>query len=252
MTTAETYRALWRHRLFIIVLTGAVIGAAWYLTSRQTPVYQASTLVRVQQPGIDPGSVVSSLMASEQLAQTYAQIVETGALRGRLREVLEGRTDSAQIAALEINAEPVESLDLLWINARSATPSRAAAAANAMPVALRNFIRETGTVREKIVTVKRASVPTDPASPSLIRNLLIAGLLGLFFNGVLVILMELLGDRLPELDDLEQVIKKPVLATIPPLSLGSTPDVLEQPPSVAEAEAADASRPPLIERSGGG
>jgi capsular polysaccharide biosynthesis protein len=253
MTTAETYRALWRHRLFIIVLTGALIGAAWYLTSRQTPVYQASTLVRIQQPGVDPGAVVSSLLASEQLAQTYAKIVETGALRGRLREVVEGRPDSAQIAALEINAEPVESLDLLWINARSATPRLATEAANAMPVALRNFIRDTGTVRETIVTVKPASVPTEPSSPNLVRNLIIAGLLGLLFNGVLVVLMELLGDRLPEVDDLEQVVKKPVLATIPPLSLGGTPDVLEQPPSAGvTGGAADASRPSLIERSGRG
>jgi capsular polysaccharide biosynthesis protein len=254
MTTAETYRALWRHRFFIVVLTGIMIGVAWYFTSRQTPLYEASTLVRIQQTGTDPGSVVSALIASEQLAQTYAEILETGALRGRLREALDGRPDSEQIAELEIDAAPVESLDLLWINARSPSPSRAAAAANAMPVALRDFIRDTGTVRDKIVTVKPAGLPTDPSSPNLIRNLVIAGLLGLLFNGVLAVLVELLSDRLPDADDLEQVVKKPVLATIPPLSLlAGTPDVLEVSPvaNVAQGDG-DASRPSVLERSGRG
>ena len=41
VTAADVYRALWRHKFFIVAFPALLVGATWYFTDRQTPVYEA-------------------------------------------------------------------------------------------------------------------------------------------------------------------------------------------------------------------
>jgi capsular polysaccharide biosynthesis protein len=162
MSTADVYRALWRHKFFIVVLTGILVAAAWYFTSRQTPIYQASTLVRVEQRVVEPGNDLGSLNVGERLAQTYANIVETKTIRSSVFARLGDRT-APDTRDLKLSAEPVESLELLWISARSPNPQLAADAANAVPPALRQFISareqngELTAVHRRVRLARRAA-----------------------------------------------------------------------------------------------
>jgi hypothetical protein len=92
-------------------------------------------------------------------------------------------------------------------------------AANAVPWAMRAFVRKTGSRSERLVTVKPATMPTSPVSRQLPLKIAIAVMLGLIFNGALALLLELFRDRLPEPDELGQILGNPVLATIPMLRL---------------------------------
>jgi capsular polysaccharide biosynthesis protein len=87
VTAGDVYRALWRHKFFIVVLTAVFVGAAWYATSRQARRYEASTLVRVQERG-DTGN--QSLVAAQTLTQTYAEIIGSGALKGPIETFVAG------------------------------------------------------------------------------------------------------------------------------------------------------------------
>jgi capsular polysaccharide biosynthesis protein len=87
LTAADVYRALWRHKFFIVVLTAVFVAAAWYATSRQAQRYEASTLARVQERG-DTGN--ASLVAAQTLAQTYAEIIGSGALKGDIQTFVAG------------------------------------------------------------------------------------------------------------------------------------------------------------------
>jgi receptor protein-tyrosine kinase len=226
LSTGDVYRALWRHKYFIVILTAALVAAAWYFAKQQTPEYEASTLVRVQGRVADPADAVGSLVLGERLAQTYANIVETREFDNRVEAQVAGRTGST--VAFDLSAEPVEDLELLWINARSSSPGTAAAAANAAPIALRGFIQETGTLREQIVTVEPAERPTDPVSPNMVLIVTLAVMLGLVLNAGLALLIELLSDRLPDAERLEETTGKPILAHIPvldfPRSVARTPE----------------------------
>ena len=213
MIAGEIYRGLWRHKFFITALTAVLVAVSWYFTSRQTPVYEASTLVRVQQRIQDPGQALGALEASEQLARTYANIVQTRELYGRVTALVPSASQD-----VKISAEPVADLGLLWIKAKSSDPQHAAQVANAAPEALRSLISQTGTLRDQIVTVDRADTPVKPVAPNLKMNIAIALLLGLIFNGALALLIEVLSDRLPEPDELEAALGCPILATIPALS----------------------------------
>ena len=210
MTAGDVYRALWRHKFFIVVLTAACVFATWYATSLQTPTYEASTLVRIQS---------ASLQDSQDLALTYSEIVDSGALKPRIRRLVAGQIPPQDSAEVKVSSDPVEELELLWISARSDDPTRAAVVANAGPQALRRFISDTSKLGDKVVTVKAATTPSSPVSPDTSLNVAIALVLGLIFNSALVLLFEVFRDRLPEPEELGQDLGYPVLATIPTLRL---------------------------------
>jgi capsular polysaccharide biosynthesis protein len=246
LTAGDVYRALWRHKFFIVVLTAMFVGATLYVSSRESPEYEASTLIRVQERGPRAGDAGAALQAAQTLAQTYAKLVGSGALREEIRALLvrcTGQADSERsvapeesarvceplddvsnvrvsprrVAAVPLSASPVEDLDLFTITARSGNPTRAMLAANVAPLALRTFIRRTGARSEQIVVAKAAT--SSPVSRQLPLRIAIAIALGLIFNGALALLIELFRDRLPDPDELGQVVEQPLLATVPTLRL---------------------------------
>jgi capsular polysaccharide biosynthesis protein len=246
MSAGDVYRALWRHRVFIVVMTALMAGATYFFVSRETPQYSASTLVRVQERITDPTEAIGSLDASQRLAETYAKIIGSGALDQRVRTLATSQPNGNP-GSIHLSGSPVQDLDLLWITATSGSPDKAAQVANAAPPALRAFIQDTGTLRDQVVTIKPATPPTSPSSPRKTLALALALSLGLIFNCGLALLIEVLSDRLPESDELEVSLGYPVLATIPTLDFvgveASTVwggpgngDGRQPPPALAEAE----------------
>lgn len=221
MVALDLYRALWRRRYLIAILTLATVASAWFVVSRQTKIYKSTTLVRVEQQVTDPTQVGNALGVAQHLAQTYAQIVSTDAMATRIFSSLHGRVPRSHV---QISATPVQDLELLYISAKSPNPQEAAEVANAAPAALREFIAESqnaGTGKDLIVTVNPAGVSATPISPRVKLSLVIAFIAGLVFNGGLALLIEFLSDRLPPVDDLEAALGKPVLATVPMLTFRS-------------------------------
>jgi len=269
LTAGNVYRALWRHKLFILVLTAAFVAAVVYATVQQDREYEAGMLMRAQERGPNAGNASAALQASQDLAQTYAKIIGAGALKGEIRTFVaqcrrlgtsptqngpgaptgQGNSQSLKnatgppagsceslgvagisrfsprrVSEVSLSASPVQDLDLLSITARSKDPTNARIAANAVPWALRAFIRNTGSAStEKIITVKAATTPSAPVSRHLSLNIVIAIMLGLIFNGALALVLELFRDRLPEPDELERAVGRPVLATVPSLRLHPVP-----------------------------
>ena len=245
MTIADVYRALWRHRLFIVLLTTLLVAAAWFVTSRQTPEYETSALVRVQQRVEEANGGPMVVEDSQELAQTYAQIIGSGALRDRLDRAVPGA-----LADASLTASPVENLGLVWVTARSPSPEAAAALANAVPAALTSFIRSTGTLRDVIVTIRPAGVPTSPVSPSYTLNIALALFLGFIFNCALALFLEVLSDRLPESDKLEAATNRAVLATIPVLSFSRSKSPADDAVEAARHDRASRGSPSSGELTG--
>ncbi len=217
MTAPDLYRALWRQKWLIAVLTAVCVAATLFFSLNQTPVYKAETLVRIQQRIDQADQAFQSLEASQSLTKTYAEIIGTGALSDRVERGLRPRDPGIEVSLDDLTAEPVQDLELLTIGARSPNPDRARLIANAVPPELRAFIRETGTLRDSIATVAPASRPSSPASPNLFLNLALALILGLVVNSSIALLIEVLADRLPDPDELEDAMGMPVLATVPTL-----------------------------------
>lgn len=237
MPAADAYRSLWRHRLMIVLLTAIAGIAAYAFTRTQPTIYQADALVRIQQRASTPAEAYGSLGSLElgqRLAQTYARIVMTRSMHERVAEALEGRVPAGDIS---ISANPVGDVELLSISARSENPRATALVANATTVGLRNFITETGTLRDQIVVVDRAAIPSVPVSPRVKFTVAVALLFALLFNFALALARDFFADPLPDVDEWEERFGRPVLATVPPLHLKDASAVLSPRPELSGSPA---------------
>lgn len=223
MPAANIYRALWRHKVLIALLTLLAAAAAFLWTRTQPSIYEARALVRIQQRDAEPGSL-SSLEVGERLARTYAEIVETRSIAQRVQSILRGQMQGERFS---LSATPIGDVELLSVAARSESPRLAALAANATTRALREFIAETGTLRDQIVVVDQATVPDTPVLPRTKLTVALALLLALMLNGALALAREFFADRLPGVDEWPTRFRKPVLATVPPLELTSYTRIAE-------------------------
>ena len=211
---SDVYRALWRNRVFVVLITCIVVATAFALTSRETKLYTAYSLVRVQQTVQREDEVFGALLTGERLARTYERIAETGSVRELVEAELPGNMSGG---AAVIDARQLSNLELLQIAVTAPDPEVAAAVANEVPDALAGFIEKTGTFRDTITVIERASVPSIPTSPNLRLNLTLALMLGLILGGGLALLKESFSDRIKDVEDLEKVTRHPVIATIPNL-----------------------------------
>jgi capsular polysaccharide biosynthesis protein len=217
VNTGDVYRALWRHKIFIVVLTACFAAGAYFVTKRESPVYESSTLIRIQQRIQSPSEAFGALETGQRLAQTYAKIVGTRTIARKIYEDLDRKVPLGEIAG-HVTGSQVQDLELLSISAKSANPRRAQLIANSAPAALRDFIAQTGTLRDQVITVQNAAYPTSKSSPNVRTTVLLAILVGLIFNGALALLLAILSDRFADLDEIERLTGKPVLATFPTLS----------------------------------
>jgi capsular polysaccharide biosynthesis protein len=236
MVALDVYRAIWRRRYLIVFLTAIATATAWALASSQPKVYEATALVRIQQRIADPTDARDALSVGERLARTYARIVSTRSIGERIFRQLDGRVPRHEIS---VSGDAERDVDLLYVTATASTPENAAAVANAAPFALRQLIAETGTLRDQIVTVDRAEAgrgaSSTPISPRPVRTAVLAFLIALIFNGSLALLIEFLSDRLPEVDDLESSMGKPVLGIVPELKFERASVELGGRPRLAQA-----------------
>ena len=213
----DVYRALWRRRFIIVLLTIATVVTTYIVVSGKPKVYESKTLVRVQQPATgDLSQIGTAIGVAQHLAQTYAQIASTDSIADTVYTQLNKKIPRDQI---HLSAAPVQDLELMYITAKSSSPDWAAAVANAAPAALRKWIASTQTKSpDQIQVVNPAGPSVSPVSPRVKTSVVIALLAGLVFNGGLAVLIEFLSDRIRDVDELEALAATPVLATVPLLT----------------------------------
>jgi capsular polysaccharide biosynthesis protein len=239
---SDVYRTLWRHKVLIVVMTAVLVGATAVLTSRQTKLYTASSLVRVQHNIRDSQEALGALMTGERLARTYEPVAETKSVRRLVKAQLQAKLPDDTFV---VHAKQLSDLDLLKISVTHRDPKVAAGVANTIPEALTTFVNRTDTFPDTITIVERASPPTTPSSPNLKLRLVIALMLGLILSGGLALFREMLSDRIEGPEELERLTGLPVVATIPNLKLFPVPTVVsvkDPPDHVDEIQARAAAK----------
>jgi capsular polysaccharide biosynthesis protein len=166
LTAGDVYRALWRHKFFILVLTAVFVGATLYATSQQATRYEASTLVRVQELG-DTGN--ASLLAAQTLAETYARIIGSGALKGDIKTFVAGCA-SGHPSSLEGFLPPVTTRHAPTSSPNGSVPSisssaRRAAAARRFRSAYSQACRAIGVTSRSLVAPRKVSEVQLSGSP---------------------------------------------------------------------------------------
>lgn len=143
------YWDLLRKWLWLIALTTIVAAASAYLFSiQQTPVYQASTRLRVIQGSSNNTTLTySDVLLSEKISRTYAQLLTA-------RPVLQATLDKLGIEnmtptdlAKEIKVNPVRDTQLIDLKVENTDPAAAAKIANTLPQVFIDYNKEQQAAR---------------------------------------------------------------------------------------------------------
>ncbi len=124
---------------FWLVILGALLagGLAFVVSRNMTPVYQATTTLLVTPGSAQALDNYSSLIASERLAQTYAELLGSGPVLQETQRRLESLTAENAIAGetaseFSVSAQPVRDTQLLRVAVSGTDPDLITTAANTL------------------------------------------------------------------------------------------------------------------------
>jgi len=141
------YLTLILHWTWLVVLVTILSGAAAYLISmRTTPIYQAVTKVLINEAPTSKSADYASVLTSERLAKTYAELLKTEPV---IEGVIEELGLSRSVTSLKggIQVEPVRDTQLIEIRLSDTDPVRAANILNSLFVVFDEMNLERQTDR---------------------------------------------------------------------------------------------------------
>ena len=126
------YYGLIKHWLWMFILVTGLSGVVAYLVSSQmTPVYQASATMLVNQAPSASSNEYTSILMSQRLVQTYAQMVVKQPVLNEVIETLDLNMSSGALKKM-ISIKPIEETPLIEIKVQHTNPIIAANIANAI------------------------------------------------------------------------------------------------------------------------
>ena len=186
-------------KLGVIILSGILLGVLSIIGTMLfiTPKYESTTKIMVLNKQDNNTLTSADMQTSTQLTKDYAELIQS-------RTVLEG-----VIAQLN--------LDMTYIVSISVTdedPYTASEIANAVRDMAAEHIQSVMDI-EAVNVVDTANIPNEKASPSLAKNGVIGGLLGVIIAMAAVIIIYLTNDTIKVEEDVERYLGLSVLGSIP-------------------------------------
>jgi succinoglycan biosynthesis transport protein ExoP len=114
------------------VCTVLMAGAAYAISKLQTPVYRATTLLVVDQQAAGQDTY-SNLLASDQLVQTYVNLIDQPAVLQKASHQIGGTSAPALASKMQVSAQT--DTQVIQLEVDDTNPARAAALANAIATA---------------------------------------------------------------------------------------------------------------------
>ncbi len=148
----------WAWLLALCALLGG--GAAYYTSLRATPMYEASSTLRISSPDSTGMSDYTALLTGQSLAQTYAQLLtKDPVLDGVIRSMELGM--STEELRKAVSVQTVRDTGLIEITVRHADPAMAQAVANEIP---RIFVEQDRVMEGSRYATLKASLTAKMAS----------------------------------------------------------------------------------------
>lgn len=141
------YISLFWHWAWLIVLAGVVAGAAAFFFSKQmTPYYQSSTSVLVNEAPATKTTDYSSVMMSQQLTSTYAQMMAKDPVLNEVISQLGLSMTAGELSKL-ITVTPVRDTQLIAVTAETTDAQLSADIANTVATVFARQIQEIQSQR---------------------------------------------------------------------------------------------------------
>lgn len=195
MPTSDLYRRAFTRRWWVILLAAALaVAAAAWATSRQRPVYRASTTMAVIPNSEVSGTedVLRSLDTLERrtVVATFARI--PSAAETRVDAARRMKVPDRDIRSYHIRASVLPNTNIIKVDVEGPDRRLVAAVANAVAATTRREARSMYRIYT-MHTLERAVTARRPIHPTPARNYLVAGILGLFLGVAAALLIERLS-----------------------------------------------------------
>nr|WP_314944759.1 Wzz/FepE/Etk N-terminal domain-containing protein [Streptococcus infantis] len=214
----QLVKVLWK-RKFLIVLAALVAGLAAFAYSSFMikPQYASTTRIYVvnRNQADKPGLTNQDLQAGAYLVKDYREIILS---QDVLEKVVADQklTMDAKTLGRKVSVTVPAETRIVSISVRDGNPEEASRIANALrEVAAQKIISVTRV--SDVTTLEEARPATSPSSPNIRRNTMIATIAGVGFVTIIVLLVELLDDRVKRPEDIEEVMHISLLGVIPNL-----------------------------------
>lgn len=214
----QLVKVIWK-RKFLIVLTAIIAGLAAFAYSSFVikPQYTSTTRIYVvnRNQADKPGLTNQDLQAGAYLVKDYREIILS---QDVLEKVVADQklTMDAKTLGRKVSVTVPADTRIVSISVRDGNPEEASRIANALrEVAAQKIISVTRV--SDVTTLEEARPATSPSSPNIRRNTMIATIAGVGFVTIIVLLVELLDDRVKRPEDIEEVMHISLLGVIPNL-----------------------------------
>ena len=214
----QLVKVLWK-RKFLIVLTAIIAGLVAFAYSSVVikPQYTSTTRIYVfnRNQADKPGLTNQDLQAGAYLVKDYREIILS---QDVLEKVVADQklTMDAKTLGKKVSVTVPADTRIVSISVRDGNPEEASRIANALrEVAAQKIISVTRV--SDVTTLEEARPATSPSSPNIRRNTMMATIAGVGFVTVIVLLVELLDDRVKRPEDIEEVMHLSLLGVIPNL-----------------------------------
>ena len=209
-------KILWK-RKFSIVLVALVfaIAAFGYSAFLAKKEYQSTSRIYVvsRQNQENNALTNSDLQAGSYLVKDYREIILSQNVLTQAIEELKLDMTPAELSK-KISVSVPTDTRILSITAKDGDPKEAARIANG----LRNVAAEkiiSVTKVSDVTTLDEAEVPQSPSSPNIRRNVLLGFIAGAGLMVVLMVVVEVLDDRVKRPEDIEELMGLTLLGVVP-------------------------------------
>lgn len=202
-------------KLGVIILSGILLGVLSIIGTMLfiTPKYESTTKIMVLNKQDNNTLTSADMQTSTQLTKDYAELIQS-------RTVLEGviaqlNLDMTYKEMLnKVSVETSSDSRIVSISVTDEDPCTASEIANAVRDMAAEHIQSVMDI-EAVNVVDTANIPNEKASPSLAKNGVIGGLLGVIIAMAAVIIIYLTNDTIKVEEDVERYLGLSVLGSIP-------------------------------------
>ena len=202
-------------KLGIIILSGIILGVVSIIGTMLfiTPQYESTTKMVVLNKQDSNTLTSQDMQTSSQLTKDYAELIKS-------RTVIEGviaqmNLDMTYEELLKkVTVETPADTRIVSIIVRDEDPYTASQIANSIRDMAAEHIQAVMDIKV-VNVVDTANIPSEKASPSLAKNGVIGGLLGVIIAMGIVIVVFLTNDTVKTEDDVERYLGLSVLGNIP-------------------------------------
>lgn len=206
-------RTIWRKKFLILLTAILTTGLAFaYSAFLATPQYDSTTRLYVVNQSSDNGAGITNqdLQAGSFLVKDYKEIILSQDVLKNVTTTLGITEDIKDKITVTIPTDT----RILSITVRDSDPDQAATIANTLRDEAAKKIIEVTKVSD--VTTLEAALPAEnPSTPQTKRNLVLGFIAGAFLATALVLVLEVLDDRVKRPQDIEEGLGMTLLGIVP-------------------------------------